>query len=147
MGYHPYSYPLPQHVSGRVYCQNVSYGANQGVHQVYNNMAPIMGKEAMNLNKGSSNVPNLFDYNRLPLNKTIKSESVEGPVTMDPKSSNGLNSFMPHPFKMSITHSHLYNQSSTASDSGLSDRSTDSDWEDHFETLLGSELGGGILIP
>ncbi|XP_069811159.1 homeobox protein Mix.1-like isoform X2 [Dendropsophus ebraccatus] len=136
MGYHPYSYPSPQvqRVSGMVYCQDVSYGTNVGVQpQGYSNT--VMGDKVMDLNRGSSHIPNFFDYNQFPLNK-IKSGMSEAPVspfTSGLNSLDGPNPFStPVPFQMPVTHNKVYNLSSAASDSGHSDRSADSDWEDFF---------------
>ncbi|XP_071996114.1 homeobox protein Mix.1-like [Engystomops pustulosus] len=151
MGYHPYLYPSrqAQPVSSKTPCQSVPYAPNMGVHQqVYNNTVPVMGSQTVGAGKGSSShVPNVFDYNWFPPNSTIMSEmSVGAPVTRDLNSYSGLNLFpVPKPPPMSTARSHLlYNQSSTASDSCLSDRSIDSDWEDLFTS---NEVEDVVLVP
>ncbi|XP_040286157.1 homeobox protein Mix.2-like, partial [Bufo bufo] len=144
--YHPFSYQSSQvqHASGKAYCQNASYSTNMGVHQqVYNNMAQV-NNGATDLTRGSSPKPNLFDYNWFQANKIIMSETSVSPINVD-LNCDGLNLFSTHlPSQVPIAHNDLYNQSSTALDSGLSDRSTDSDWAFSFEKL---EPGDVILIP
>ncbi|XP_075720734.1 homeobox protein Mix.2-like [Rhinoderma darwinii] len=128
MGYHPYYPPSPvQHISSKVY-QHSSSGPNMGVyHQVLNNMAPEMAihNESMELSRGSSQIPNVLDYNQLQQNKTMVSEMTVG-GTRHLSSFNGLNHFsIPVPYQMSIPHRDFYNQGSSTSDTCPSVWSTD----------------------
>ncbi|XP_056424478.1 homeobox protein Mix.2-like [Hyla sarda] len=127
MGYHPYSYQSPQaQVSSVVYC--------------HRNMASVMGGEVTDLNTGSSHKPYFLDY-LFPPNKTIKSEmssgAIESPITTSPNSDRLQLFTTPILFQVPNTPNDVFNLGSAASDSGLSDPSLDSDWEDYF--LLGDQ--------